>query len=171
MLFRSVSVMRLQGRRIVSMAFLPDGDSLVVGGSDGSISCVRTTKQLTGPIFRLCHSALWDMMVLGESDELVACCDNGFLYRFAFYGGEPQDAERVVVSKFGEAVWCLANVPITDEIAMGRNTQIVFYSVEAYAITRRIMLPGEEVPVWTLSYDSCFHRLFVGRASRGQALI
>ncbi len=52
----AASFMPLQGPRIVSMAFLSDGDSLVVGGSDGSISCVRTTQQLTGPMFRLCHS-------------------------------------------------------------------------------------------------------------------
>ncbi len=89
----------------MSMAFLPDGDSLVVGGSDGSISCVRTRGHSTGPICRLCYSALWDMMALGESDELVACCGDGFLHRFRFYDGEPQDAERLVVSKFGEAGW------------------------------------------------------------------
>ncbi len=77
----------------------------------------------------------------------------------------------MLLSEFNEELWCLANVPITDEIAIGCNMQIVFYSVEAYAVARRIMLPGDEAPVWTLSYDSCFHRLFVGRASRGQALI
>ena len=77
----------------------------------------------------------------------------------------------VLLSKVGEEVWCLANVSITGEIAMGCDRQIVFYSVEAHAITRRIMLPGREAAVWTLSYDCSFHRLFVGRAERAQALI
>ena len=101
----AASFMPLQGPRIVSMAFLPDGDSLVVGGSDGSISCVCTRGHSTGRIFRLCHSALWDMMTLGDGYELVACGNHGCLHRFRVYDGEPQDAERLVVSKFGEAGW------------------------------------------------------------------
>ena len=168
----AASFMPLQGRCIVSMAFLPDGDRLVVGGSDGSISCVRTTQHSTGPIFRLCHSALWDMMALGDSYELVACAGHGWLHRFRFYDDcEPQDAESVLLSIQHAEVWCLANVPITGEIAMGCDRQIVFYSLEAHAITHRIMLPGGEAAVWTLSYDCIFHRLFVGRAEREQALI
>ncbi len=168
----AASFMPLQGRRIVSMAFLPDGDRLVVGGSDGSISCVRTRGYSMGPICRLCYSAVWDMMAVGDGYELVACSDHGWLHRFRFYDDcEPQDVESVPLSIQHVEVWCLANVPITGEIAMGCDGQIVFYSLEAHAITRRIMLPGGEAAVWTLSYDCIFHRLFVGRAERAQALI
>jgi len=168
----AASFMPLQGRRVVSMAFLPDGVSLMVGGSDGSIGCVFPFRgHSTSPICRLCDSALWDMMALGDSYELVACAGHGWLHRFRFYDGEPQEVESVLLSKVGEEVWCLANVSITGEIAMGCDRQIVFYSVEAHAITRRIMLPGREAAVWTLSYDCSFHRLFVGRANGVQSLI
>ena len=143
----------------------------MVGGSDGSISCVRTSVPSRGPIWRFCHGAVWDMMALGDSYELVSCGGHGCLHRFRVYDGVPQHEESLLVCRFGEDVFCLVNVPINGEIAMGCERQIVFYSVEGRAITHRIMLPGREAAVWTLSYDCSFHRLFVGRANGVQSLI
>jgi hypothetical protein len=62
-------------------------------------------------------------------------------------------------------------MPIANEVAIGCDWEIAIYSVDADAITRRIMLPGDECAVLTLSYDNSLHRLFVGRADGGPALI
>ena len=173
-------LMPLQGRRCVSMAFLPDGDKLVVGCCDGCIRCVSTRGLSTGPMFSVCLSALWDMMVLTDSYddmmvlkdscELIAC-GTGCLHRFRLCNGGLQGSRKLVVSRRDSGGWCLAHLSITNEIAIGCDWQIAMYSVDQHAITRCIDFPGAEAAVWTMSYDCRLHSLFVGRADNGAFLI
>ena len=172
--------MPLRGRRCVSMAFLPDGDKLLVGSSDEFISCVSTRGHSIGPMFSMWQSALWDMMALSDiyvdmtaprdSYDFIAC-GTGLLHRFRVYNGELLESRTVVVSTRDSGGWCLAHVPITNEIARGCDLQIAMYSVGEHAITRSMRLPGDEGAVWTLSYDCRLRSLFAGRAAWGAWLI